>query len=329
MALIVCDVSGIWFWRKAPNRMRPFDSVVTSAEAERILNSFRPVDKEVRAVLPWLSPKLAPTGKIHLLVNNKVARRNSAMAMCHVWSSRLSGASLCMVGKGVYVISPEFCLLVAATRGDRIDLLLLILEFCGYYSLRPDIPKGMTQRRAPLTSVSSIWAFVDERRGQPGSYKLVRAMKFAVDGIASPMEAVLYMLLCLPQRMGGYGIPAPIPNFESSLFGLSAEMTEKSWCSTDLYWPEANLIVEYDSDAEHTGGRKIASDARRRNAITGMASEVITVTNEQLHDEQNFDAIAHFIMSRIGHRWHEPSYDFARVRGELRRRLLGSDTPLF
>ena len=41
----------------------------------------------------------------------------------------------------------------------------------------------------------------------------------------------------------------------------------------DLFWPRANISVEYDSDKHHRGDRKASEDAIRRNGIEHLAHE--------------------------------------------------------
>lgn len=51
-----------------------------------------------------------------------------------------------------------------------------------------------------------------------------------------------------------------------------------------MFWPEANVAIEYDSDLEHTGSARIAEDAQRRNDLTALGITTITATREQVMD---------------------------------------------
>lgn len=52
----------------------------------------------------------------------------------------------------------------------------------------------------------------------------------------------------------------------------------------DLAYPEARLILEYDSDQWHSGTKRRHRDARRRNRLRALGWTVLEVTPAQLRD---------------------------------------------
>lgn len=241
---------------------------------------------------------------------------------CHSLSASLPPGSLCEVGRGVYVVSPELCLVQMARRSTRLGLVRLLFELCGLFSVRSDLPRGLLQRDTALTSIALVGRYLEEAKGVRGVEEVALAAKYARDRAASPREATLVMLLCLPFAMGGYALPHPLLNFESRVSGIASNMTDRRWCSADLCWPEARLIVEYDSDREHASPPSIASDAARRDALAAMGYGVLTVTNDQIKSYGAVESLAKLISRRLGRRWRKPEYDASARRRDLRRRLL-------
>ena len=89
----------------------------------------------------------------------------------------------------------------------------------------------------------------------------------------------------------------------------------------DLYWPQAKLAVEYDSDAFHTGADRIASDAQRRNSLEHLGINVITVTNRQISNFTELDRTAYQIARRLGKRIRPRCADWRGKQIALRDQL--------
>ena len=75
---------------------------------------------------------------------------------------------------------------------------------------------------------------------------------------------------------------------------------EKSYYLIDLYWPEANVGLEYDSDQEHTGSARIAEDALRRNDLLSLGIATITATRRHVVDGRRLDRIAEQLGRALG-----------------------------
>lgn len=107
------------------------------------------------------------------------------------------------------------------------------------------------------------------------------------------------------------------------LFTKSARKTSSSSARyVDLYWPDANLGVEYDSDKEHTGPEKIARDASRKNAFFAAGVNILTVTKGQLMNELEMDKVSCVIAKHMGVYMRVKDYDEDVRRKELRWELL-------
>ncbi|RDB64736.1 hypothetical protein C1878_01725 [Gordonibacter sp. 28C] len=229
---------------------------------------------------------------------------------------------------GFCVSSPELCFLQMAERENPVDLVMDGLELCGTY----DISTGEMRSCAPLTTAAKLEAFVAKSAGAHGRKKALWALRFVVDGSASPRETVLAMLLCLPYRFGGYGFAPPCLNYRIDVGAHAQKMASRKFYRCDLYWPEAKLAIEYDSDSEHLGSRSAASDSSRRNALDALGVDVISVTTLQIASRVEMERIANHIGKRLGKRvqYKEPSFSVANLtlRTELLRSLDEGDVIL-
>jgi len=220
----------------------------------------------------------------------------SKQVSCCVWSTIVPAKAFYRVGD-MLVSSPEFVFLQMASRITLRQLIALGCELCGTYVL---LPEGNTHpsavddyptRIAPLTNVAAIRAFVEKAAKAHGKAKALRALNYVVEGSRSPMETMTYMLLCLPPKLGGYGIPKPDLNAEIPLDEESQAIARRGTCYGDLCWPDACLDLEYHGEV-HVGASQMKSDVGRELGIEHMGWRVLTVTSAQVLDANRFEVVA-------------------------------------
>lgn len=112
----------------------------------------------------------------------------------------LPPGSLVRVCENLYVASPPYALVENAAASSRPESLRLIAEFCGSYVLDPGRPAGFAEA-VPLATISELRGYCRQAR----ACKHVRGLRhmeanlaYAIEGCASPMEAVMVTLLCAP-----------------------------------------------------------------------------------------------------------------------------------
>ena len=123
-------------------------------------------------------------------------------------------------------------------------------------------------------------------------------MKWVLDTAASPMETALYLLLCLPVRMGGYGLPKPELNPGVTVMQASGSKT----LFPDLYWSGPSIDVEYNSDTEHSGPSANYRDSRRMVAIVCNKITYLSIATGQLYRAEDLDNAAHGLARMLKHR---------------------------
>ena len=221
-------------------------------------------------------------------------------------------------GMQYYVSSPEACFLQMARVVDAVRLVEIGFELCGTYALVPTENGIVREERRPRATVSSIAAFLEKAPGAYGIANARRALRFVLDGSASPMETKLAMLLCLPTVLGGYALPKPL---------LNASLAKGSY-RCDLFWPEALFALEYDSDEFHSGREKLNKDAMRRVAIESNEVHVVSVVRSQLGSAPGVDELATLVANNLGLAKSYTRKDLWSKRAKLRRMLFSPKMPL-
>ncbi len=259
-----------------------------SAEA-RGCEQFKPRACEIRALREG---RLAfASDPLHAIVPDKRSANVLKHLACHVHANALPSGSFVRVDDGLLLCSPELCFLHMATRLPFPHLVKLGFELCALYTLQPD-GTASYGRPLPPTTARAIDAYLRTCTGMRGVATARQALRYVGNASGSPMETALAIVLCLPLRLGGYGLPLPYLNFRIDAPRHERAADGKSYYLCDLYWPQAKIAVEYDSDLEHTGSERIAEDAQRRNEVTGLGITTITVTREQVMNPGKLDRIA-------------------------------------
>ena len=267
---------------------------------------------------------------LDILLGKASARSRSQIVRQHVFTGQTPLGSFLCDTDGLIVSSPEFCFYQMASTLSIVELIELAFELCGSYSLPERLPlhkqeqepaKGFCNRR-PLTNLRKLKSYASKMSGVQGYRKVQRALQHVVQGAASPMESKLTMLLTLPYRFGGYGFTAPELNRCIEISRSAKVRASKKHYYCDLFWPDHQLAVEYDSNLFHTGPTRIARDSKRRNSLISLGITVITVTNQQMRNSREFEKVARQIAVCMDKRLQLKRPEFFNAHQVLRRLLL-------
>jgi very-short-patch-repair endonuclease len=262
-----------------------------------------------------------------ILVSSANARKVNRWMQCHVCGAHFPDGSFVDMGHGMLVSSPELCYLQMAETLSLLDLIKLGFEFCGTYRYDSDAENDAGFRaELSLTSKSRIAAFLARMPGARGHKLAEKALNYVLDNSASPMETVLALMLCLPYRLGGYGFPAPQMNHRVSVTQEARKASKKRYYLCDLFWPDAKLDLEYDSNAYHANTIRIAEDSSRRNALAYMGVSVITVTGNQISNDSEMHRVAQLLSKSLEKRVRCSDKSFPKRRMVLREHLLKADS---
>lgn len=259
------------------------------------------------------------TGKMELVVDSDNQRTDREHFSYHVCTQRIPQRSYRRVGVGLYVAQPELCFLQMATKLSLVGLVQLGMEMCGSYRLDGD--NGFVSACQPLMSKESLLRFLADAKGCYGVEKARRAARLIVEGSASPRETQTCIRLCLPLRYGGYSLPSPVMNGLMELTREQQRLSNRSRLYGDLYWPERNVLLEYNGEQFHASREQMARDAIRANAVSAQDVRMFTVTAGVYGNSIAFDALAREVQRALRVRYRAPNETQLELRNRLPREL--------
>ena len=220
---------------------------------------------------------------------------------CFVRPQRFPARSFCRINKTTYVVSPELLFLESAIHMDFLQLLLLGYELTAKHVIDTTDIRGICKSK-PLITAEKLQTYLAHFDRYKGLDKARKAADLVSGKSASPMETRLAILLTLPRRLGGFGLPKPVMNHRIAIDSDKSQGFNKGNLEFDLFWKKGNLAVEYDSDLFHSSDSKIGDDSAKRNAALRHGYKVITVTKDEFADINRMEDIARNISRVIGFR---------------------------
>ena len=293
----------------------------------------------------------------HLLVPTATGRSRSKTIVAHVWSGAIARHSLVTTSdEGLLVSSPEFTLLQLsgppqphASDDDkrlyeRLDpsdplrpiddpdrwaidsrevlLARIAMELLGTYRLATSQSGETNYGMAPLTSYNALAHFPDEIPAARGVELFRATLSHTMSLSFSPMETMLALMLSLPPRLGGYGLPKPVLNVR--LRARRGDISSQATIFPDLYWPEQEVLLEYESLEFHERGagilapdEKLAHDAERANTLLAMGMKPFVARPRQVLEPDRLDLLARQVAKRLG----RPVRTCTGARAERRAKL--------
>lgn len=242
----------------------------------------------------------------------------------HKQSAKLPLHALYPLDGGVHVVSPELCLVQLCQSRPLYEMLEIGMEFCGTYSLRQDEDgqTHMSKRNYVLTHADQLQRRYDTWKGLHGIEQARRMALHLADNAASPMESKLYLLLCLPQILGGYHLPKPELNPEIPLKPDGQEILRQDKVKPDMLWRKPGLVVEYDGEY-HNDPDQALKDQMRHAVLTSMGYTVHVIKKRQLYDPLAFDGAVRALAKKLGKRLRPLTLRQQYARENAREALLG------
>lgn len=295
------------------------------------VNSVRSLHELDATAQLWIEHAGSP---VHAFVADRAKGTSTKHLVTHVLSQPLPYGAFLDLGHGICICSPNFMFLQLATQKGLLELVHTGMELCGTYSrwsLEPAQPllspdrdpennNACTFQLPAATQVTRLESFIGRMDGQRGAVGARAAVRWLADGSASPMETATYLLLCLPKRLGGYGLPKPILNPQLTISNPDGVKVRYP----DLFWLGPNIDVEYNSDKDHSGEWSRYRDSKREVELAVANVRVLPLTRPQLMDVDAFDAFANGLRRMLGIRTRSEDPQWKQRRAELREALLSS-----
>lgn len=315
MSILIGYSSALNYWQSVgPNLLCDYTKRrIDTRKAAKTLNLAIKPSYQLGEWMPY-----GCTLPLEVLVGAKEARTNTDVMTSRL-CSKVPVSSFVSAGRDFYISTPEFCFLQMAQSLSLIQLIRLGFELCGTYSI--DENSNMTSRKDSLTSVIKLKVLVESATYISGSEKALQALRYIQNNSASPMETKLVMYLCLPYRLGGYGLPWPHLNYRIDIAAQDSHLADRSFCVCDLAWPDKKLAVEYDSLEYHINPERQASDTSRRTTLAALGWTIVTVSANDVRHDYELNRLASQLSKMTGKRLRYNEHTHRVARRTLRQEL--------
>lgn len=229
-------------------------------------------------------------GELGLLVSDKRGAHACDGVRPHVLSSRLPAGSLVQVAPGVRCASPLLLPLLMAPKLSEEEMLMLLSELMGLFSVANGARKGLVQRDRPMASPEAFGYFLSAMGRPMWSAKLERLVGMAPARAASPPEAQLYLRASGKFARGGYGISSASLNDPIELAELGGDAPTARIRKPDLLVSAAGkgaaagvrgACLDYMGAEWHSSALAIKNDALRRNELLAAGYVPFEIFSEQ------------------------------------------------
>ena len=283
---------------------------------------------------------------ITIAVEDSGKRCESNGWKCQVWSKPFPPSSVYRMNEqGVCLSAPWFCYLQMAPTLNLADGIRLGMELCGTHSTLPftpgiartfelserEIHNGFVDTHPVMTS-KQLQAFLSAM-GLGRQSKSVIAARFVIDGSRSPGESRLYIVLCLPTRLGGYALPKPLLNYRIDIPRHLWEAAGTDRYYVDFFYPGEmyagiTQAVEFDG-GYHWQGNQRMRDNVRQILLEEMGIHVMRIDKLQLQNMEVMDLQAQRLADALGVRLRQPTPSVLCARKKLFKQALDWHSSLY
>ena len=176
-----------------------------------------------------------------------------------------------------------------------IRLVAMAAEECGSYAFDPWHPRtgGCTFFLPALTTTNDLKTYLDDLHGLDGMARAKRALRFAFDRSASPMETFVNAAMSLPSSHGGLFLGRPAANKRIDLTDLQSLMlNHRDHITPDLLWETWAIIIEYLGSEPHEGAQAKDEDMGRIQDYQVLGYLVFPVTYKNVHNPTALNQLA-------------------------------------
>ena len=216
----------------------------------------------------------------------------------------------------IAVCSPELLFIQAAKSCSALEATALGFELCGSY-----------RGSKPLTTPEELSSFADKAQGVSGAKQARRYARHVLPNATSPEVTRIAMLVHLPRSLGGLGVSAPQLDARIPAPDEAARIIGSRHFAPDLFWPELNVAVEYDSREWHSAQTHAEHTRRKELAYSLAGVDVISLDQKQVRDLDLMRKIFEEIDHKLGNR-KLPANEKQRERQEQTHELLCKLEPI-
>ena len=216
-------------------------------------------------------PYVDTTKSVDVIVSKSSNQNKTKLVNYHLISGKLPPYSFLKVAKGLYVVCPELLFCQMASVFSPVRLLLFGLELCGTYAMRHEEDNSFMPNVPALTTAERIKKYINSLQKCQAHFRGIAKAKniaqYLSNNSASPQESKLYVQLCAPRKLGGYGIRNIKFNQNIQLSKAASNIIGYSKIRPDLCNPKTKLVIEYDSTYYHENADQNKHDKLRLDAF--------------------------------------------------------------
>ena len=320
MKLIISHFSAADFWRM----VYPTDRAPANPSSTCNVNNLAIKSDDVWQLAPqWVTPTfLKPeAGLLHVLSLTDGQSCRTKTHIVHTCSSALPKGSLYELSRNVYICSPEYVFLQLAQSLDMAQLVAYGYELCGIYGFDETAERGFRVRKTPLITKLQLSSYIDSAHGMRGRTSAREALRYIVDGSASPMETVCSILESFPYRLGGYSLPTLQINTRIDVPPDLWALCPQKHCIADFRIPETRFVIEYLGEYDHSKNTSMHADRGRTVALREMGFEVLELSATQVWNLAAFEIVAKRISKVCGKRIRSGEFGATKARIDLHKTL--------
>ncbi len=242
--------------------------------------------------------------QLHVLFDSKKSRVRSEVICNHIWSGALPAGSLYYLVPGILIASPQLCCLLAARTEGVARTAAIMMECTGLYG-KVSTARGFADR-SQLITVEQLADYIGSAEGAYGVKVAREALCWVCPRSRSPLETKVILILILPPRLGGYGLPKPELNYLINFAAEERSLVQSPYYEVDACWPGSQTVLEVQSYANHLTPEALDNDAKKLNSLQAVGWHVIQVTNDQLSGV-DLDILANQVAAALGVDVQQPS----------------------
>lgn len=247
------------------------------------------------------------------LAVGRIAKRTATPPVIAHCIGNLGEGGLMRIAKELYALSPAALTLDLARDSSFEGLLALMEELSGNWSL-PERPLGTNElddsldfidkpcgyyESAPALDLEELRSFHAAATRMRGRKAAETAVKYAVGGSRSPMEAIMNCVFALPHEYGGLNCRPVETNRKIEMDETAHALSGLPYVIADAYLPRFNTILEYNG-SYHDDATIRRRDEARTLGLMSMGIDVYRLNSDQLRDPNALVAIARMIHRRSG-----------------------------
>lgn len=288
-------------------------------------------------------------GCVDVLVGSMNSYRHHGLVRQHLLSKPLPSNSLLKIAEGVYAASPALALVQYAEDHPWQEVLGLAFELCGTFSLVespvnltpaphavtnhsfPDLdgqedawPDTKSQGRSalgyfagePVLTCSQLNRYVSYAKDIHGLPCARKAARYALDGAASPMEAIMAGMFHAPKSVGGFGVKDLLLNYRMDFDHDAVLASGMAHAVLDAYIRSAKATMEYNGHC-HDAIRSRIHDEKRTAGLQAMGILTIPVNDEQLQNLDALEAMAKTLYKQMGTQFRYTTDGYRQKQAEL------------